>query len=110
MAAYPSIGYTRKSERKVISNVSGDFTGGRVLRVRAIGEIQYEFMLAHRLITAADVSTLDTFYQTNRIIPFTFTWWDNATYDVVFTSAGLQTGQINGTLYWANARFLGTKQ
>lgn len=42
------------------------------------------FKLQHSLITSADKSAFETFYDANRLASFSFTWSDGNTYTVVF--------------------------
>ena len=85
MAAYPSFAQLVGSVMEVLDDRAVDRAVGGDARARAFYDaIKRRFTLVHRL-KIADVATLLSFYQSNRLVSVTLTWsFDGATYTVLF--------------------------
>ena len=85
MAAYPSYNQVLGSLQNVLDDrvLDQDVNGAVHIRSFFPSRIS-QFMVKHYL-TPAQLATLLAFYDTNRLLTFTFVWYvDNVTYTCVF--------------------------
>lgn len=102
MAAYPTFTYnpSQSSEETILDDLQLDRASNGTPKVRAMYTAPKKmFTVVHEALTAAERSTLMTFYNTNRLLQVTFLWKaDNVTYTCIFT--GPPKSQIEPGLRW----------
>lgn len=90
MAAYPTFacGQSLGSTETILDDIVVDRASNGVPRLRAFyTATKKQFSVLHERITPAEKATLDAFYQTNRLLSFTFVWaGDGVTYTCRFTA------------------------
>lgn len=88
MAAYPTFacGQSSGSSKEIIDDLQVDRASNGAVRQRAFYSApQYGFLVVHSTVTMAEISTMETFYATNRLLSFTFVWAiDGLTYTCRF--------------------------
>jgi hypothetical protein len=101
VATYPSFGQMVGSTSQIIDDIIVDRARGGGAKVRSLYSARKtQFRLLHRL-DASEITTLMTFYDTNRLLAVDLVWsGDGLTYSCVFSGAP----QINfDTPQWAAA-------
>lgn len=85
MASYPSYGQMVGSSMTYMDDIRVDRAVGGNARVRSLfPATKSQFALVHRL-TEAEVSSLMSFYTTNRLLPVDLTWdGDGQSYTCLF--------------------------
>jgi len=73
MATYPTLPTAVGSDPEFISMSDIDRAEDGTARVRSYGTDKAKFKVVHSYLTAAQKSTLDSFYTTNRLLPFDYT-------------------------------------
>lgn len=87
MANYPSFGQDISSVETILDDLQVEYSSNGTLKRRILYSApKREFSVVHTL-NIVDRSTLDTFYTTNRLVSFNFTWVATGTsYTCVFKS------------------------
>lgn len=103
MANYPSLPQATDSQEEWIDPVQVDYSraGGAKARRLQTGK-KRRFVVKHRYLTAAQMSTLESFYDSNRDVTLTFAWADSpaTTYTVIFADEQpLQFTRTEGNYY-----------
>ena len=76
MAIYPDIAQDEESIRKPLPSVKIEVAADGALRGREnYSETIYQFTIVHSLITAAEKDSIQTFYETNNVLAFTFNYF-----------------------------------
>ena len=90
MAAYPTFvcGQSIGSTEDILDDLQVDRASNGTPRIRAIySATKKQFSIRHAHATSAEKVTLDAFYDTNRLLSFTFVWaGDGATYTCYFAA------------------------
>lgn len=88
MASYPSVGYTRDSERRQLSTRAVDVSAGGTVRVRQFASVEpSEFTLVHSWIDSTDRDTLTAFFAANETADdIALTWEDGTAYACAFAA------------------------
>ena len=86
--AYPSILYSYESSEDQFDDLAVDRASNGAARVRAFytGR-KRRFTLVHELLSSTDRDTLTNYYDANRLLSFSMTWADGATYTCIFAAA-----------------------
>jgi hypothetical protein len=86
MAAYPDLPLAMNSRRRIINGTVSDMASDGTLWARNFhSQLVYEFTLIHIGMTAAQASTLEAFYTTNKANAITLTYKkDSAQYNCHF--------------------------
>jgi hypothetical protein len=86
MAAYPTLPLGSGSGEDWLDDLSADRSESGKVKVRAFYPTKKRrFTVRHPGLTLAQRNTLETFYNANRLLTFTFTWAaDGLTYTCVF--------------------------
>jgi len=86
MAAYPLTNVLRKgSQEEWLDDLVADRTVNGAVKVRALYSGKKRRFILHHLLNSTERATLQTFYDTNRLLTITMTWpVDNVTYTCVF--------------------------
>ena len=74
------------SERIPRPSTKVDFDGDNAPRVRSLADEKYDYKIVLPCLSATDFATLQTFYDTNRLLVWNLTWAGGA-------SAGVKFGQ-----------------
>lgn len=79
MAAYPSFPQLLASVREPVDDLDIDYSIAGNAKVRSyFTAVKNRFKVVH-MLNATDLATLVTFYTTNRLLTFTFTWTKTST-------------------------------
>lgn len=110
MASYPVLLQDAKSRRKPVNSIKVDLAGdgtprGRVMHSKTV----YNFTVTHPLISTIDRDSIQTFYDTNKDLEFTFVWdADGLSYTLMFLGEPDPTWVAAG--YWnVTMNAIGTK-
>ena len=89
MAAYPLVNVLRRgSTEEWIDDLVADRTVNGSVKVRALYSVKKRRFILRHLLNAAERATLQTFYNTNRLLTITLVWpVDGITYTCVFAKA-----------------------
>lgn len=75
MPSYPSFAQLRASEEQTLDDIVIDRAVNGTPKSRAFYTARKKiFRIRHKCLLAADKATLNTFYETNRLLNFDFTW------------------------------------
>lgn len=86
MATYPALDIDYNSTRKPIENKKIDVAADGTLRSRKdYSKTVYEFSIVHPLLSTTDKDSIQTFYDANDSVTFTFNYAaDSADYTLIF--------------------------
>jgi len=85
MAAYPTFGQSKGSTEEWIDDIQIDRAADGTPRLRSFYTFKKKLFNLRHLLNAADVSTLQSFYDSYRLVLNTFTWQrDGLIYTVYF--------------------------
>ena len=88
MAAYPSLAQLVGSTEEWVDDVEVDRAVGGSTKARSFFPAKKRRFTIKHVLTAADRSTLQTFYNTNRALAVTLTWTgDSQAYTCLFEQA-----------------------
>lgn len=111
MAAFPTLKQDPSTSIAPISGRSLDISTGGTIRGRDLhSETVYDITCVNILVTDAEKGTVETFYDTNKNLEFTWTYaGDSTTYDVVFVIRPQFTWTSHG--FWTvTTKMRGTEQ
>ncbi len=111
MAAYPTIGQGKSSKRVPISANKIDIASDGTLRARTdFSSNIYQFSIVHETITEAEKDSIESFYDTNASLNFTFTFdADLTVYECVFNNVPLSRW-VGENVWLVTTTFTGAKQ
>ena len=109
MAAYPTTPYFNTNVRPLTKVRTQIAESGVIKSTNLAEEDAYTIDVEHPGITSADVSTLQSFYQTNKYNSNTIPAADGNTYDFVFTE-DYRIERISATYFTARNRLVANRQ
>ena len=100
MATYPVLNQDWFSTRTPVTNTKIDLSAdGTVRGTTQFSNTVYDFNIKHPLITTAEKNSIQTFYDTNKNLTFSFVYdGDSATYNLVFKNEPQMVPRAPG--YW----------
>lgn len=86
MASYPSFKQSMSSDEQTLDDIEIDRAVNGTPKLRAYYTARKKiFKIRHNYLLASEKTTLDSFYEANRLITFTFTWnADGVVYTCLF--------------------------